>query len=71
MSLKPEREVAMHPSIETSSQIAASLVFGSTFVHEYHAEERQPYLQGLDDEPSTFAELLAALRSALSLRCPR
>ena len=58
----------MHPSIETSSQIAASLVFGSTFVHEYHAEEQHHYLPGLDDEPSKFKELLVALRSALSFR---
>ena len=60
----------MHPTIQTSSQIIAGSMFGSAFVHERHIDERHYYFAPLEKRNLAidFAEVLKALRAALSLR---
>ena len=60
----------MHPTIQTSSQIIAGSPFGSAFVHEHHSDEKHYYFGSSEgrDFVLDFAEILKALRAALSLR---
>jgi hypothetical protein len=59
----------MHPTIQTSTQIIAGSVFGAAFIQEHHSE--QSHYCGAAEKTSSvisFAEILKALRAALSLR---
>ncbi len=59
----------MHPTIQTSTQIIAGSVFGAAFIQERHNE--QSHYCGAPEKTSSvinFAEILQALRAALSLR---
>ena len=58
----------MHPTIQTSTQIIAGSMFGSSFIHEHHSDERQYFAPSEERElVIDFAEILKALRAALSL----
>ena len=56
----------MHPTIQTSTQIIAGSIFGSSFIHEHHSDERQ-YFAEERELVIDFAEILKSLRAALSL----
>ena len=58
----------MHPTIQTHSQMITGSIFGSAFVHEHHSSEG--YYFAPSEERGfvvDFAEILKALRAALSL----